>query len=239
MKVIPAIDLMGGECVRLVKGDARAKKVYFKDPLIPLRDFIDQGASLIHVVDLDAALGLGDNGRVLRRILREAEGKVQVGGGVRSFEKAKRLIEAGAERVVFGTAVAEAPSEVKKFTAAFGPRRAAAAVDVKGGKVAVKGWRSELSVDYARFALEAKKLNVGAIILTSVDKDGTLAGPSLKEALRIPRPRGVELIISGGVGSIEDLRRLSRMEVDGVIIGRALYEGRFTLKEALEAVGGC
>lgn len=239
MKVIPAIDLMGGECVRLVRGEARTKKAYFKDPLIPLKDFIDQGASLIHVVDLDAALGLGDNDRALRRILREAKGKVQVGGGVRSFERARGLVEAGAERVVFGTAVAEAPGEVKKFTTVFGPRRAAAAVDVKGGKVAVKGWRSELNVDYARFALEAKKLNVGAIILTSVDKDGTLAGPSVEEALRIPRPKGVELIVSGGVGSIEDLRKLSRMAVDGVIIGRALYEGRFTLKEALEAVGEC
>lgn len=239
MKVIPAIDLMGGKCVRLVRGEARTKKVYFDDPLIPLRNFIDQGAGLIHVVDLDAALGLGGNDRVLRKILGEAKGKVQVGGGVRSFKRAKRLVESGAERVVFGTAIAEAPNEVKKFTAVFGPKRAAAAVDVKGGKVVVKGWKSELNMDYARFALEAKKLNVGAIILTSVDKDGTLTGPSIEKALRVPRPEGVELIISGGVGSIEDLKKLSKMAVDGVIVGRALYERKFTLKEALEAVEGC
>jgi phosphoribosylformimino-5-aminoimidazole carboxamide ribotide isomerase len=234
MIVIPAIDLMDGKCVRLLMGKPETKKVYFNDPLIPLKMFTQDGAEWIHIIDLDATLNLGENMNVIKRILKEAKVKVQVGGGINSFEKAGELIKHGASRVIFGTALIEKPDLVKKFSDIFGPEKTAAAIDVKGERVAIKGWRKELSLTYEDLILKVKKLNVGALILTLIDKDGTLMGPSINKISKAASLSNIEFIASGGVGSLEDVKKLSILGINGVIIGKALYEGVFTLKEAIE-----
>ncbi len=239
MIVIPAIDLMDGKCVRLFMGKPETKKVYFNDPLIPLKRFIQDGAEWIHVIDLDAALNLGENMSAIKQILKEAKVKVQVGGGINSFEKAEELIRHGVSRVIFGTALIEKPDLVKKFSDVFGPEKTAAAIDVKGEKVAIKGWRKKLSLSYEELMLKVRKLNIGALILTLIDKDGTLAGPSINKISKAASLSNIEFIASGGISSLEDIKKLSRLRIDGVIIGRALYEGRFTLKEAIEAAKKC
>ena len=220
-------------------GKPETKKVYFNDPLIPLKRFIQDGAEWIHVIDLDAALNLGENMSAIKQILKEAKVKVQVGGGINSFEKAEELIRHGVSRVIFGTALIEKPDLVKKFSDVFGPEKTAAAIDVKGEKVAIKGWRKKLSLSYEELMLKVRKLNIGALILTLIDKDGTLAGPSINKISKAASLSNIEFIASGGISSLEDIKKLSRLRIDGVIIGRALYEGRFTLKEAIEAAKKC
>jgi phosphoribosylformimino-5-aminoimidazole carboxamide ribotide isomerase len=242
MIVIPAIDLMDGKCVRLIMGKPETKKVYFDDPLIPLERFIQDGAKWIHVIDLDATLNFGENMNIIKQILKkakEAKVKVQVGGGINSFEKAEELIKYGADRVIFGTALIENPELVKKFSEVFGPEKTAAAIDVKEEKIAVKGWRKELNLPYKDLILKIKEFNIGALILTLIEKDGTLAGPSINKISKIARLSKVEFIASGGIGSLEDIKRLSKLKLDGVIVGKALYEQIFTLKEAMEAAEEC
>jgi phosphoribosylformimino-5-aminoimidazole carboxamide ribotide isomerase len=239
MIVIPAIDLMNGKCVRLVMGKAETKKVYFNDPLIPLKRFIQDGAEWIHVIDLDAALNLGENINVIKQILKEAKAKVQVGGGINSIDKAEKLINYGTGRVIFGTALIENPSLVKKFSDKFGPEKTAAAVDVKGDKIAIKGWRENLNLTYLDLILKVKDFNVGTLILTLIDKDGTLAGPSINKISKALYSSNIKFIASGGVGSLKDIKELARIGVDGVIVGKALYERKFTLKEAIEVAKEC
>jgi len=239
MIVIPAIDLMNGKCVRLFMGKPETKKVYFDDPLIPLKKFTYDGAEWIHVIDLDAALNLGENMNVIKQILKEAKVKVQVGGGVNSFEKAEKLMSYGASRVIFGTALIENPNLVKEFSDRFGPEKTAAAIDVKGDKIAVKGWRKELNLTYLDLISKIKKLNVGVLILTLIDKDGTLTGPSIDKISKAAYLSNIRFIASGGVGSLNDIKELAKIGVDGVIVGKALYEGKFTLKEAIEAAKKC
>ncbi|MEM3552975.1 MAG: 1-(5-phosphoribosyl)-5-[(5-phosphoribosylamino)methylideneamino]imidazole-4-carboxamide isomerase [Candidatus Bathyarchaeia archaeon] len=234
MLVIPAIDLMDGKCVRLTMGKPETKKVYFNDPLIPLKKFIQDGAEWIHVIDLDAALNLGENMNVIKQILKESRVNVQVGGGVNLLEKAEKLISYGASRVIFGTALIEDPILIKKFSEKFGPERTAAAIDVKGDKVVIKGWRRELNLTYLDLILKVKTLNVGVLILTLIDKDGTLLGPSLDKISKTQSLLNIKFIVAGGVGSLNDIKKLAKTGVDGVIVGKALYEGKFTLKEAIE-----
>ena len=236
MILIPAIDLMNGKCVRLFQGDPSKSKQYYEDPTQAARSFQTQGAEMLHIVDLDAALGLGGNIETIERIIKSVDIKVQVGGGIRTFEKAEKILELGVTRAIFGTAFIRNPELISQISETFGKQRVAGAIDVKDGRLAIDGWKSKTALGYIEVAQRLVELGVGAIIFTSVNADGTLKGLALNDTKRLVQLLDIPIIASGGIKDLEDLRELALIDVEGVIIGTALYENRFTLREALEVV---
>jgi phosphoribosylformimino-5-aminoimidazole carboxamide ribotide isomerase len=239
MIVIPAVDILGGKCVRLFRGDPEKSKVYYEDPLEATKALEDEGAELIHIIDLDAALGSGDNTSAIKRILKNTNVKAEIGGGIRSLEKADGLLKLGAYRVIFGTAAVNNPDLVRQAVKRFGSRSVAVAIDEKDGKVAVHGWKNRSEVGYVDLAKVFEAMDVGALIFTPISVDGTLEGPMVEKTRRLVETVGVPVVASGGVAELGDLVELARTGVEGVVVGRAIYEKKFTVKEALEVVKRC
>lgn len=236
MIVIPAVDILGGKCVRLFRGDPNKNKIYYNDPLEAAQLLETQGAQLIHVIDLDAALGSGQNMEAITRILENINVHVQIGGGIRTLQKADQLLKLGTYRVIFGTTAVKNPALVKEAINLHGSKRVAVAIDEKDGKVAVHGWKTKSGVDYLNLAQSFESLNVGALIFTPISVDGTLDGPQIEKTVKLVETVNVPVIASGGVAKLEDLVALTKTGVAGVVVGTAIYEKKFTLKEALETV---
>jgi len=236
MLIIPAVDIMGGKCVRLVQGDPTKLKVYFDNPLEAAKLLEDQGAELIHLIDLDAALGSGQNMDAIEEILKNLRVKVQIGGGIRSLEKAEALMKLGASRVIFGTAAIQNPTLIEEAVRRYGSTRIAVAIDEKKGKVTFHGWKDQSEINYLNLARSFETMEVGTIIFTSTSVDGTLKGPQVEKIVRLVETVKMPVIASGGIASLNDLVELTGTGVDGVVVGTALYEGKFTFKQALEVV---
>lgn len=239
--LLPAIDLRDGHCVRLRQGDFDAETVYDDDPVRVAREFEAAGAQWIHVVDLDAArTGTRAHLDQIRLIVRSVACKIEVGGGVRDGEAALELLDAGVERVVVGTAAVERPALVEDLCQEF-PGRIAVGLDARGNEVAIRGWVEGSGADLIALARRFGDLGLAALIVTEIARDGTLEGPAFGQLGAVLRESAVPLIASGGVGTLEDLRALANLRagdrgVAGVIVGRALYEGRFGVAEALESL---
>ena len=236
MLVIPAVDILGGKCVRLFRGDPNKNKIYYDDPLEAAQLLETQGARLIHIIDLDAALGSGQNMEAITRILENISVNVQIGGGIRTLQKADALLKLGAYRVIFGTAAVKNPALVKEAVNLYGSKSVAVAIDEKDGKVAVHGWKNKSGVDYVNLARSFDIMDVGALIFTPISVDGTLKGPQIEKTVKLVETVNVPVIASGGVAKLEDLVELTKTGVEGVVVGTAIYEKKFTLKEALETV---
>ena len=236
MLVIPAVDILGGKCVRLFRGDPNKNKIYYDDPLEAAQLLETQGARLIHIIDLDAALGSGQNMEAITRILENISVNVQIGGGIRTLQKADALLKLGAYRVIFGTAAVKNPALVKEAVNLYGSKSVAVAIDEKDGKVAVHGWKNKSGVDYVNLARSFDSMDVGALIFTPISVDGTLKGPQIEKTVKLVETVNVPVIASGGVAKLEDLVALTKTGVEGVVVGTAIYEKKFTLKEALETV---
>ncbi len=236
MIVIPAVDILGGKCVRLLRGDPNKSKIYYDDPLEAAQILEKQGARLIHVINLDAALGSGDNLSAIKRILDNVNVKVEIGGGIRTLEKAGELLNLGAYRVIFGTAALKNPLMVKDAVAKYGSEAIAVAIDEKDGKVAVHGWQNKSEIGYVELAKFFEDMGIGAIIYTPISVDGTLKGPEVQKTVDLIRTVSVPVIASGGVAELDDLVALSKTGAAGVIVGTAIYEKKFTVKEALDTV---
>ncbi|RLE50556.1 MAG: 1-(5-phosphoribosyl)-5-((5-phosphoribosylamino)methylideneamino)imidazole-4-carboxamide isomerase [Candidatus Methanomethylicota archaeon] len=237
MLVVPAIDISRGKCVRFIRGRPEEAIVYYNDPVEAALRWADEGAKLLHVVDLDAAIGLGENTDVIKRIIKEASVKVQVGGGIRSFERAAQLLNLGAYRVVFGTLAFYKPEDIKKVVEVYSPEHVMVALDHIGEKVVVKGWREAVGVKLVEAAERVvEKTCAGSILATSVAQDGTLAGIDVCSVRKLIEKAKVPVYAAGGVSSLEDIKEVAKVGAAGVVVGRALYEKRFTLREALEAV---
>lgn len=242
MILYPAIDMLDGRAVRLVKGDFDAKTVYSEHPLAAARGWVEQGASHLHVVDLDGAkAGAPVNLEHLRQIAEETRVPVQFGGGLRSLSSIERAFEAGAARVILGTAAFTDPALLDRALAAW-PERVLVSVDVRDRRVATRGWTE--TIDGGAATVIARLLERGAsrLVYTDVDRDGMLEGPDLDEVRRVAEAaRAGSLIYSGGIGQLADLEGLAGLgapSLDGVIVGKALYERRFTVAEALDALAG-
>ena len=241
MPLFPAIDLRGGQCVRLVQGDYGRETVYGDDPVAQAFAFQEAGAAWLHIVDLDAArTGEPVNRPVVADVAAALDIPVQAGGGVRTVDDARALFDAGVARVVMGTAAVESPDLVASV-AAIGS--VAVGLDLRGDEVAVRGWTagSGLGLEEAldRFAT----LGTDAFVITRIERDGTLEGPDLSGLRGALESTGIDVVASGGVGRPSDLTDLADLEVDGrrlagIIIGRALYEGTVDLATAVEAMGG-
>jgi phosphoribosylformimino-5-aminoimidazole carboxamide ribotide isomerase len=239
-KVIPAIDLHGGRCVRLYQGNYDQETVYGDDPAAMARRWRELGAERLHVVDLDGARsGEPVNEGAVRAILSAVEIPVELGGGVRDIGAIEGWLEAGVDRVYLGTAAVTDPSLVAEACAAY-PGRIAAGADARDGRIAVRGWEQDTGERVTDFAQRMAQAGVAVIGYTDVSRDGTFAGADLEGVLDVidaVRDSRVEVILAGGIGSLEDVRRAAAVPgLAGVIIGRALYEGRVHLSEAIAAV---
>jgi phosphoribosylformimino-5-aminoimidazole carboxamide ribotide isomerase len=239
MLIIPAIDLRGGCCVRLTQGRRDSAKVYDGDPVDIARDYEAAGAQLLHVVDLDGAFSEPNsrNRETLRKIVRSIQIPVQFGGGLRVVEQVKEVIDFGVARVVLGTLAVESTETLTKLLGMFGGEKIAVGIDAKRGTVVTRGWEKEAALSAAGFALQLASVGVERIIYTDVSRDGMLGGVNVEATCEIARASGLKVTASGGVSSLEDIRRISRADcgVDSAILGKALYEGYFTIQEALVA----
>jgi phosphoribosylformimino-5-aminoimidazole carboxamide ribotide isomerase len=220
----------------LVKGDPTKTKVYFDDPLEVVKLFENKGTELIHLIDLDAALGSGQNLDTVKRILKNVRVKVQIGGGIRTLEKVEILLKLGAFRVIFGTAAVQDPALIGEAISHYGSERIAVAIDEKDGKAAFHGWKDRSEINYLALARMLEEMKVGAIVFTNTGVDGTLKGPQIEKIEKLLDAVKIPIIASGGISSLNDLTMLAGVGVEGAIVGTALYEGRFTFEQALEAV---
>jgi phosphoribosylformimino-5-aminoimidazole carboxamide ribotide isomerase len=231
--IYPAIDLKGGQVVRLAEGDMARATVYADDPAAQARAFHDDGATALHVVDLDGAFAGGVNSAAVEAIVAAFPGRVQVGGGIRSRADIDRWLSLGVARVVMGTAALEDPNLVRDAAAA-APGRIIVAVDAKGGMVATRGWASVSTVAVAELALRFEDAGVAAVLFTDVGRDGLLKGVNVEATAVLARATSLPVIASGGVAGPADIVALrTHANIDGVIVGRAIYDGRLTLPDAL------
>jgi phosphoribosylformimino-5-aminoimidazole carboxamide ribotide isomerase len=230
--VIPAIDIFGGRCVRLVQGDYEHPTVYSENPTEIAAEFAKAGAEHLHVVDLDAARGTADNKTVIEAILRLKDLKVQVAGGIRTSDAADFWLGAGAHAVVMGTAAVRDPRLLERC-ARVHPGRVLTALDLRDDKPAVSGWANTEPILIGSLLGRWDRLPLAGVIVTSIDRDGTLSGPDLDALVKVRAMSGLPMQYSGGISSLDDIARVAAAGANAVILGKALYEGRITLEQAL------
>ena len=239
MEIIPAIDLLDGNCVRLNQGNYNKVTQFNQDPLAQAKKWQDQGATRLHLVDLDGAkTGKPFNDSIIKSIVSKIDIPVQLGGGIRTRERAEELINYGLDRVILGTVAIEEPSLVEDLSKR-NPGKIIVGIDAKDGKVATRGWINKSHIDATELARNLRDLDLAAIISTDISTDGTLNGPNCDSLKSICSTSNIPIIASGGVGSIADLYSLMDLKEDGVvgiIIGRALYDETINLSEAIKAV---
>ena len=236
MIIYPAIDIRGGRCVRLTEGRFDAETVFADDPAEMALKWAGMGAEFLHLVDLDGALaGEGKNVPVIERILKTVTIPVQLGGGIRNLETIERLLELGVTRLILGSAAVKNPQLVAEACKKY-PGYIAVGIDAKNGEVAIEGWGKGSGVAATELAKQMADFGVETIVYTDISRDGMLSGVNVEATAALARACGVPIIASGGVASIEDIRRVKAVEADGVqgcIIGKAIYTGAVDLKEAL------
>ena len=232
MVVIPAMDILGGRCVRLVRGDYQHPTVYSENPLEVVAEFEQAGAERLHVVDLDAARGTAPNQKVIELILERRALKIQVAGGIRTAEAVNAWLGAGANAVVMGTAAVRDPLLLQRC-ARLHPGQVFTALDVRDEKAAVSGWTETEPVMIGSLLARWDQLPLAGVILTCIDRDGTLSGPDLVTLARVRSMTGLPVQYSGGISSLDDVEHVADAGAQAVILGKALYEGRITLEQAL------
>ena len=233
MRIYPAIDLKGGKCVRLVQGRMERSTVY-GDPVEMALKWKENGARFLHMVDLDGAFdGAGRNREAVAKVVRETGLPVQLGGGIRTLTDIRECLELGVARVILGTVLVENP-ELAREAAGLYPGRIVAGIDAKGGRAATRGWATDTGLTAVDLALQMREAGICTVIYTDIARDGMLGGPNIPETKRLKEKTGLEVIASGGVSRLSDLAEVREAGLDGVIVGKALYSGAFTLEDALK-----
>ena len=233
MRLYPAIDIKNGQCVRLRQGVFEDTTVYANEPFEVAKEFEADGAKFLHIVDLDGALrGTGANDEALKKIVENVSIPVEIGGGIRTMEDIEHRLSLGVTRVILGTKAVESPEFVKEAVEKFGADKIVVGIDAKDGMVAIKGWETISNVDAVTLALSMKELGVTTIIYTDISKDGMLCGPNFAQTARLVEATGMDIVASGGVSCMNDLIELEKINVEGAILGKAIYEKRVDLKEA-------
>lgn len=232
MKLYPAIDIKDGQCVRLRQGVYDDKTVYADKPCEVAKEFEEAGARFIHLVDLDGAReGRSVNDEAVKAIIDCVSIPVEIGGGIRTTEDISRKLDLGVSRVIIGTEAVRRPEFVKESIRQFGANKIIVGIDAKDGKVAVSGWEEISKITAVDLALLMKEMGVKTIIYTDISKDGMLSGPNIMQTKKLAEATGLEIVASGGVSSVQDLRELAKAGVDGAILGKAIYEHKIDLKE--------
>ncbi len=239
MIIYPAIDLKDGQCVRLVRGKMDKATIFSDNPTAQAKSFENQGAEYIHIVDLNGAFeGKPVNHQAVLSIINEINIPVQLGGGIRTMAMIEEWLKAGVSRVILGTIALRNPDLVREACKKF-PNQIIVGIDARGGKVAVEGWAEISEIDALDMAKRFEDAGVAAIIYTNIDKDGALEGADIEGTKELAEKISIPIIASGGVSNLDDLRKLKEIEkfgVSGVISGRAIYDGRFKLKDAIEVL---
>jgi phosphoribosylformimino-5-aminoimidazole carboxamide ribotide isomerase len=232
MRIIPAIDIIDGKCVRLTKGDYNTKKIYNEDPVEVAKAYEGHGVKYLHVVDLDGARSNKIiNYKTLEQISNQTGLEIDFGGGIKSNEDIEIAFKSGAEKVTGGSIAAHNPDLFLNWLIKYGNERIILGADARNRKIAINGWLEESGIDVMTFIHSYENKGVNEVICTDISKDGMLQGPSFNLYDDIIRSTSVKLVASGGVSSLEDLKELKRMGCDGAIIGKAIYEGKLTFKE--------
>ena len=237
MLVIPAIDLKNGSCVRLVQGRKTDVTVYDENPVEVAKQFADAGARMIHVVDLDGAFRGGEspNRAVLKEIVAAVDVAIEFGGGIRTLEDVQQLCEAGVARVVVGTVAVESPDLLRELIDSLG-EKICVGIDARNGQVTIHGWETETRIEAGNLARSVVASGVRRIIYTDIARDGMLTGPNIEQTVAVARAANVHVTASGGVSSLDDIKRLrdaGEPLLDSVIVGKALYEQKFKLEDAI------
>ena len=234
MQLYPAIDMKNGQCVRLRQGAFKDITIYSDAPEKVAAHWQEKGASFLHLVDLDGALaGYSVNEEVIRRIADTVSIPIEIGGGIRSKEAVERMLDLGVRRVIIGTKAAEHPEFLRDMVRTFGEEAIVAGVDAKDGMVAVAGWEKVSSLTASDLCLTMKEYGVRHIVYTDISRDGMLSGPNVEATRKLTEETGLDIIASGGVSCMEDLKCLHEAGIRGAIIGKALYENRIDLAEAV------
>ena len=232
MKIFPAIDIKDKKCVRLIKGDFNQKTEYEMSPVEQATQFIDKGFKNLHIVDLDGALtGETVNLDIIKEIVRKFDFKVEVGGGVRDFDSIQEYADIGVDKVILGSAAIKDKNFLKKACKRF-PKKIALGLDAKDGKLSVSGWKESSGISTLDFLNEVNDYSISRLIFTDINKDGTKESPNFEETLKVAEISNCPVVISGGVSSIEDIKKAKTLKnVEGVIVGKAIYDGDVNLEE--------
>ena len=239
MIIFPAIDIKDGKCVRLIKGDFDQMTSYDNSPIDQAKKYFQNGFNNIHIVDLDGALqGKPVNSKIVKEIIKNVKLKIQIGGGIRTIDDIGAWIETGVDKIVMGTAAVE-NTELLKVACSKFKNKIAVALDVKDGFIALSGWKKTTNISAMDFIKKIKNLGVSRIIYTDVNKDGTKKGPNLKNTVEISNKTNIPLVISGGVSSIEDIKKiksLNNSNIEGVIVGKSIYDGDIKISDLAELI---
>lgn len=239
MRIYPAIDIKDGKCVRLSQGRFDKVTVYNDNPLEVAKQWVEEGASFIHLVDLDGALlGNQANKKVIKEIAQTVKIPVQTGGGIRNIEAVRERLSLGVHRVIIGTAAVKNPDFVKEAVNLFGEDKIVVGIDAKDGKVAIEGWEEVSSISAIDLALEMKEIGVKTIVYTDISKDGMLCGVNTIATKELIDATKMDIIASGGVANLSDLEKVYTIGAEGVIIGKALYQETIDLQKAIEFYEG-
>ena len=232
MKIFPAIDIKDKKCVRLIKGDFSQKTEYQKSPVEQATQFIDKGFKNLHIVDLDGALaGETVNLDIIKEIVSKFDFKVEVGGGVRDFDSIQEYADIGVDKIILGSAAIKDKNFLKKACKKF-PKKIALGLDAKDGKLSLSGWKESSGISTLDFLTEVNDHGISRLIFTDINKDGTKESPNFEETLKVAEISNCPVLISGGISSIEDIKKAKTLKnIEGVIVGKAIYDGDIKLEE--------
>ena len=233
MKILPAIDLKNGKCVRLTKGDFKSEKIYNENPINQAEIFSNAGFKYLHIIDLDGALeGNLINLKVIEEIVQKFNFKIEVGGGVRSQENVAKLLDIGSDKVILGTAAIKEKSFLESCCKKY-PGKIALSLDARKNNVAISGWKDQTNINIFDFLDIVKDYGISRLIYTDIEKDGTNTGPNFKDSYKIADKFNIPVIVSGGISSMDDINKIinENKKIEGIIVGKAIYEKRIKLEE--------
>ena len=239
-EIIPAVDMRNGKCVQLVQGVPGSEMVSLDDPVAVAKDWASQGAKTLHLIDLDGAIdGQRKNAAIIEKIVAQCKPlgmEIQVGGGIRSFENAADLLNIGVDRVILSTAAINNPKLIEELAEAFGSKHINVALDSKNGKVSIEGWKKQSEFTAVEMGIKFQELGAGSILFTNIDSEGLLQGVNTTPTEELVKSVSIPVIASGGVTSLDDLIALKKTGATAVVVGTALYTGKFTLPEAINII---
>lgn len=234
MLILPVIDIINGKCVRLIQGNYDKRTNYAKTPLSMAKNFVNSGASYLHIIDLEGAReGKPKNAETILKIAKKLDVRIQVGGGIRTYSDAEKLLKNGITRIIMSTAALEKPELIKKLIREFGESRIIISIDARDGKVAIKGWQEQSEKNVLELIKELKKLGIATIIYTDIKRDGMMRGPNIEKIREILKT-GMKVIVAGGISSLSQIKKLRSLGASGVIVGKAIYEGKIDIARALK-----